>query len=848
MGMVWSGIHRKQEVPVAVKVMNAQVARNPASHRAFRAEVRAMARLEHPGIVGLHDYGLVDRMVASRSRGLIPAGCPYLVMELVKPEDLGSVAPVASWVELKQLLLDLLEALAHAHARGMIHRDLKPENVLVVQDEEAGRRRALLTDFGLVHALGSEHRRGLTDSTTAGTPQYMAPEQIMGRFREFGPWTDLYALGCLVYTLCTGKPPFEHSDRGELFRMHALTAPPKLKTPPQTPKGFDAWVARLLEKPPLARFHFAQEAAHALRALDEKVAPPPPSNLRPISARSSRIRLEGTGLGLFGLRPTPLLDREEAWAGLTAALEQVVLEKAPRQVRIDGGPGLGKTRIVNDLIEAAHAHSLAVSIRVNHTPYGDPGASMSRAFAEHMRCLGLTRDELDGFLGTWLQAHSASNPDLQARLAALFAPLTDQPPEQPMARAERNEALLQLLELISRDRPVILMLDNAQWGEDSLELVQLIASEREKRPLPVLIVLATLPSALPVDGPVHDRLEALKPQTPAFELTRLAASDVRTLVGSLLPLERSLVEHVVTRTEGNPLYTVQLVADFVERGALMLGRYGFRLRPGAHVLLPEGIHQAWTRRIQRIAQQISPERPEAATLALELVAVFGGTVVTRELVATCKLQGFNLPEDLAEQLFGEGLASAAEGGWSLRPAALHDTLVRLARESGRWAYHHLTCASALESLYPRRVEVLERIGRHFAEGQAHEKAVRILGEATRARLGDKNLRHAQDNISLMENVLSESSLAPGALPWREVRLLNATRAAVSGEMGWDAWERVVHHTMGRGEDLDVARGLELAAEIAVRVEAPPRKSLIEQAGARWEALGIHERAERVRSL
>ncbi len=126
-GEVWRGVHREQGVPVAIKVLSVSRSNDRHVLEAFRNEVHAVAGLDHPGIIAVLDHGVLDDTMPE----IGIAGSPYLVMELA---TLGSVkhrCGRASWEEARRILSELLDALAHAHARGVIHRDIKPGNVLV---------------------------------------------------------------------------------------------------------------------------------------------------------------------------------------------------------------------------------------------------------------------------------------------------------------------------------------------------------------------------------------------------------------------------------------------------------------------------------------------------------------------------------------------------------------------------------------------------------------------------------------------------------------------------------------------------------------------------------------------
>src|SRR5690606_28508446 len=162
MAEVWRGVHRIEGAPVAIKLVTEQRARTRQLREALQNEVRAMARLEHPSIVRVHDYGEVPPDVAAAAGGRLAPASPYLVMELAEGGTLGP-QHVKSWAELLAVLSDVLSALAHAHARGVVHRDIKPSNVLVASDTFK------LSDFGIAHALNVRSHGEPSAPLSAGT-------------------------------------------------------------------------------------------------------------------------------------------------------------------------------------------------------------------------------------------------------------------------------------------------------------------------------------------------------------------------------------------------------------------------------------------------------------------------------------------------------------------------------------------------------------------------------------------------------------------------------------------------------------------------------------------------------
>ena len=173
MGQVWRATHREQAVAVAVKVITIDRARDEALLSAFRDEVRAVAGLDHPNIIQVFDHGQIPREAEEASRGQLASLSPYLVMELADGGSVQSLRGKLPWARIRELLGALLDALAHAHARGVVHRDIKPANLLF-----GGERLGVkLSDFGFVHALEGEWF-DRSDVDTSGILVYMVPEQI----------------------------------------------------------------------------------------------------------------------------------------------------------------------------------------------------------------------------------------------------------------------------------------------------------------------------------------------------------------------------------------------------------------------------------------------------------------------------------------------------------------------------------------------------------------------------------------------------------------------------------------------------------------------------------------------
>ncbi len=255
MGVVYRAIYEPDGRSVAVKVIsNDAVNRQGASSR-FERESDILKQFKNPHIVQHFATGF------SRSRNV-----RYYAMEYVPGENLERVLQQRGplpWQEVVQIGLQVCDALQYAHERGVVHRDLKPSNLMAT---DAGQIK--LTDFGIAKDLD---RTALTaDGRTLGTAAYMAPEQIRGA-PAVSHKTDLYALGCLLYQLLTGKPPFEGQSTLELMHKHLDQPPPRPSSlNPDVPKALDTLVVQLMSKSPDARPWDAQAVGHALSQIIEK--------------------------------------------------------------------------------------------------------------------------------------------------------------------------------------------------------------------------------------------------------------------------------------------------------------------------------------------------------------------------------------------------------------------------------------------------------------------------------------------------------------------------------------------------------------------------------------------------
>jgi tRNA A-37 threonylcarbamoyl transferase component Bud32 len=263
MGVVYKARHVALNRVVALKmILGGRFASRTEVER-FRTEAEAAAKLDHPGIVPIYEIGEHD-------------GEPYFSMGYVGGPALserlraGPLPPT----EAARLVHDVARAVEHAHARGVIHRDLKPQNILL---DAVGRPK--VTDFGLAK-LPHDRQTLTATGQILGTPAYMPPEQAAGKRDQIGPASDVYSLGAILYSLVTGRAPFQSAEVLDTLRQVLEQEPiPVQLLNPAVPRELDAICSKCLQKEPARRFGSAREFADELSRFlaGEPIRTHPPS-------------------------------------------------------------------------------------------------------------------------------------------------------------------------------------------------------------------------------------------------------------------------------------------------------------------------------------------------------------------------------------------------------------------------------------------------------------------------------------------------------------------------------------------------------------------------------------------
>ncbi len=271
MGSVFRAVQTSLGRPVAIKFMHGELGADPDFRRRFLDEGQLTARLDHPSVVRVYEYGMDGET-------------PYLVYEFIEGEDLrsrlGRPPPVGREQAL-DWMLQVLDGLAAAHELGIIHRDVKPENILL-----GAEGRVVLADFGLARETGADSRTA--GGLVLGTPAYVAPEQILGQ--RATPGTDVYSAAAVLYELLCGRPPIDAATPGEVLARKVKEDPPSPSARVAgIPSNLSKVVLTALSREPSVRFAGAREFRKALEAARRvPVVEPPAGATRAVRTSARR--------------------------------------------------------------------------------------------------------------------------------------------------------------------------------------------------------------------------------------------------------------------------------------------------------------------------------------------------------------------------------------------------------------------------------------------------------------------------------------------------------------------------------------------------------------------------------
>jgi predicted ATPase len=575
MGMVYKARQQSLDRLVAVKFLPEACSRDPLWMARFRREARTASGLNHPHICTIYDTGECE-------------GRPYLSMELIAGTTLEPlVERQLAVTELARLFGQAARALAAAHAAGVVHRDIKPANIMVRED---GIVKVL--DFGLARQLdlgkgsNSEPANSTDLGSRVGTPMYMSPEQARGQSLHSA--TDIFSLGLVLYELATGQHPFRtDSEIGVLYAIATEVQKPPSEVNPGVGL-LDDLIERMLAKEPSLR----PSALEVERSLSQLTAP----------------GAGGPGAQPAGLASRPTVGRHQELAALSRGFEEASAGSGLLMC-VTGEAGLGKTTLVESFLGDLTSHGRTLCLARGRCSERLAGAEAYLPFLEALDSLlqgegSASAAKLMKLLApTWyLQLTPVATDD---------ASLVDVLAEAKSATQERRkrEAGVFLCEL-SRQCPVVIFLDDIHWADpSSVDLLSYLGMRCSA--WRVLLVLTYRPSDLLRSqhpfGPVKLELQG-RGFCREIALPFLSRGDFDrylslAFAGHQFPDELAAVLHA--RTEGNPLFMVDLLRYLRDRGVIIEdhGRWALvRAVPDLLRELPESVRSMIQRKVDHLSE------------------------------------------------------------------------------------------------------------------------------------------------------------------------------------------------------------------------------------------------------
>ena len=811
-GEVWQAVDALGRLPVAVKVLTHARYREPAVLDALQAELCRAARVDHPGVVQLFGWGLVDAELAQATRNGLPEGAPYVAMELVTAGSLQTYAARLGWEDLRGLLLGVLDALAHLHARQLLHRNIKPANVLWGAPRDA-RPGPKLADMGLASPL--DRARAPDRARVAGAPAYLAPEQFNGRWRELGPETDLYSLGVVGWECVTGVLPFRGSSVYGIRQGHLKGALPALRPRLAVPTALGDWLGRLLEKERSARFASAAEAAEALLALgppvgDEELAslelhsaegegwarapawwlndapsfvclsPRPAAGELWVSddvlrsaeeavdavtrARGSAAPLRSAAIEASNLRPVSLFGRDAERRALWTELEQALVEGRPRVVVLHGPAGVGLSRLGRWAGERAEELGAAGAV----SGVADPARGLVSLVSGWALAQGARLEDAEALIGAALAARGgAQDPTLAAALAGWITP--DAPPRAALRTAEGAPvALLGWLRHLLSAGPQVIWIDDAPRHAEAAAFAR--AALRESGAL--LLVLTAR----------DDELVGRSPGATALKALTGKARVSRHRVGPLSPeTGRALGRHLLLGVEESrcdplivgfvsPGVGMEATRAWIEDGTLSAAEPGLAWTAPPPAQAPDRLLELTLGRVRALLE------PPEARAAFAVAAALGREVPEALWRAACANVQAAPDAELTTRLCRLGIWEDVPGGWRFTSTTALDAAALIAERAGLRESAHRAVAGALRSSggSPERVAFyVERAG-------DDPSADLLLAAQARRRRGDP--RGAAALLESRAKALKALGLTPSADEQVEAHLERARCLRGLGEL------------------------------------------------------------------
>lgn len=652
MGAVYRTMQTSLDREVALKVLHANVAVTSRARRRFAREARAIARLNHPHIASVFDFGIDDDIL-------------WLAMEMIHGEAMTRLKRDSlDMMRILALTDQILSALSAAHARSIVHRDLKPSNVLLTRDDE-GRETIKLVDFGLASTqegeldlsnaplgLGDEESEG--KQVILGTPRYMAPEIF--RRAPLDPRVDLYALGVMLFEIFSGRPPYPGDDPKEVMRGHVKQPIPQLvaRDQSQLPSELERCIYKLLAKNPNERYQSAAEVRETLSLIINEFSYVPwmamgpqhnPANFHLVGNVSqmgfvsnfggqtvapASMMLGKSSLGGSAHMLAPLVGRATERRAIEQRLRLAMLEGLGSLILLDGEAGVGKTRLIEWVKVRVEETGLLYTLQGSHSRTQGGFHGIRAILGKLLGLDDFAPDDAPFVIERRLKQWQFSEDEI-ARVVRLLSP-NRHDSGADNAASQDQELIFSTLERLFRhaasQRPLLIILEDIHYAGDlTIGLLEHLSVGFHLSPAPITMIATIRSEEIDQLPRIKDTLERLNrfgsKDIVRIHLRRLSPEEAAQLVTKILPVSDDLAMHIGERAAGNPLHITQVIQYLQESNKIQYNSGTWSLAEGVQLTreIPDEIADMMRYRASQYIQ--SSSNPEATRAILNRAALLG---------------------------------------------------------------------------------------------------------------------------------------------------------------------------------------------------------------------------------
>jgi len=686
------------------------------AHSRFLHIAQTVAKLNHPNIVSINELG-TTRVTAQELgvKGWLTGEKKeeerqFFVLEFVDGMSLRNLMATypESQCDVQTVLrtgVDVCKALQYAHSQAILHGDIKPEDILITEEGVAK-----LMDFGLAEMLGepSITQEGMIVTTVA----YVAPEIALGKGAE--PRSDLYSLGAVLYEMATGQPPFTGEEPAKIMFSHIHDQPVSPnQLNPQIPQALANCIMKLLEKELGKRYQTATELLAELREITEGV-------LEELYVPSRKPTVVVPSPRPTAVREIRLINRVEEMSRLREAVDRAVHGEGSI-VFLYGEAGIGKTRLARELGAYARLRGMQVlsgrcpaSFRIDGIP---PYVLWKEAIKNYLE--DCTLEQLHRVIGYYPGEVSKLVPGLEQKLRTIPQSLPISPEHE---RDRLFEAVSQLFTNISKETPLLVILDDLQWtDQSSLLLLHYLTRGVYKESL--LLLGAYRDTYVDEKHPLTFVLTELDRERllQSVPLKRLSFDDAMEMIKRILEQDdvpREFCELVYEKTRGNPLFVEEVTKSLKEEEIIYREENKWKIKEVSWIEFPKTVKGVIKKRLSRLGDE--------CRRVLTLASFVGKDFTFEALQGVTDIEEDKLLE-LMEKMLEAGLVKErvirGEGVYSFSDIIVRDVIYEEVSFSRRKKLHSVV-GSSLEKVYANNIdEHLGELALHFLEGGDKEKAL-----------------------------------------------------------------------------------------------------------------------------